>query len=179
MRGIGVTYANCSESHPMKRSSPRARKGTAKGERRSNATRTVIGRRAAIFRNGRNQAVRLPQDLKFPDKVKEVQVRKQGDSILLSPVKPDWASFFALDVQVPDDFLARRDDSAPQERCSVMCLSASQFDANSTAVGGSKGAIRVASGIGGKWAREAFCPRTWIPSRSCHASAGAVEPAIA
>jgi antitoxin VapB len=100
----------------MKRSAPRARKGTARGERPSNATRTVIGRRAAIFRNGRNQAVRLPQDLKFPDKVKEVRVRKQGDSILLSPVKPDWASFFALDVQVPDDFLTRRDDSSPQER---------------------------------------------------------------
>lgn len=100
----------------MKRSSARARKGTARGERPSNTTRTVIGRRAAIFRNGRNQAVRLPQDLKFPDKVKEVQVRKQGDSILLSPVKPDWASFFALDVPVPDDFLNRHDDSSPQER---------------------------------------------------------------
>ena len=75
-----------------------------------------MARRASIFRNGRNQAVRLPQDLKFPDKVKEVQVRKEGDSILLSPVKPDWASFFSLDVQVPDDFLAQRSDSQPQER---------------------------------------------------------------
>jgi|ERR1700732_294811 antitoxin VapB len=97
----------------MKRSLPRGRKATAKSERPSSATR---GRRASIFRNGRNQAVRLPQDLKFPDKVKEVQVRKQGDSILLSPVKPDWASFFALDVRVPDDFLTGREDSAPQER---------------------------------------------------------------
>jgi antitoxin VapB len=100
----------------MKRSLPRGRKATAKSERPFNATRAVLGRRASIFRNGRNQAVRLPQDLKFPDKVKEVQVRKQGDSILLSPVKPDWASFFALDVRVPDDFLAGREDSAPQER---------------------------------------------------------------
>jgi len=75
-----------------------------------------MARRAAIFRNGRNQAVRLPQDLKFPDKVKEVQVRKQGDTILLSPVKPDWASFFSLAPQVPDDFLVQRNDSPPQER---------------------------------------------------------------
>jgi antitoxin VapB len=60
--------------------------------------------------------VRLPQDLKFPDKVKEVQVHKQGDSILLSPVKPDWASFFSLEVQVPEDFLTQRNDAAPQER---------------------------------------------------------------
>src|SRR5579859_2066223 len=98
-----------------RRPSPRPRK-TAGNERPPGASRSVVGRRAAIFRNGRNQAVRLPQDLKFPDKVKEVQVRKQGDSILLSPVKPDWASFFALDVQVPDDFLTRREDSPPQER---------------------------------------------------------------
>lgn len=75
-----------------------------------------MARRAAIFRNGRNQAVRLPQDLKFPDKVKEVQVRKQGDTILLSPVKPDWASFFSLAAQVPEDFLTQRNDSPPQER---------------------------------------------------------------
>jgi antitoxin VapB len=75
-----------------------------------------MARRAAIFRNGRNQAVRLPKDLKFPDKVKEVQVRKQGDTILLSPVKPDWASFFSLAVQVPEDFLTQRKDSPPQER---------------------------------------------------------------
>jgi antitoxin VapB len=75
-----------------------------------------MARRAAIFRNGRNQAVRLPQDLKFPDKVKEVQIRKQGDTILLSPVKPDWASFFSIVVEVPADFLTQRDDSPPQER---------------------------------------------------------------
>jgi antitoxin VapB len=99
----------------MKRLAPRARKNAAKAERSPKPTHTVV-RRAAIFRNGRNQAVRLPQDLKFPDKVKEVQVRKQGDSILLSPVKPDWASFFSLEIQVPEDFLARRNDPAPQER---------------------------------------------------------------
>lgn len=58
----------------------------------------------------------MPQELKFPDKVKEVQVRKQGDSILLSPVKPDWPSFFSLGVAVPDDFLTKRNDPAPQER---------------------------------------------------------------
>lgn len=100
----------------MKRSSPRRRRSAAKDGQAPKATSTVMARRAAIFRNGRNQAVRLPQDLKFPDKVKEVQVRKQGDTILLSPVKPDWASFFSLALQVPDDFLVQRADSPPQER---------------------------------------------------------------
>jgi antitoxin VapB len=60
--------------------------------------------------------VRLPQDLKFPEAVKEVQVQRQGDSILLSPVRADWASFFALDVKIPDDFLSERGDSPPQTR---------------------------------------------------------------
>jgi antitoxin VapB len=100
----------------MKRSATRRSKRGAKNEHAAKPGRAALGRRAAIFRNGRNQAVRLPQDLKFPDKVKEVQVRKQGDSILLSPVRPDWASFFSLGASVPDEFLAPRNDSPPQER---------------------------------------------------------------
>lgn len=73
-------------------------------------------RRASIFKNGANQAVRLPQELRFPKEVKEVRIRKQGDSLVLSPIRPDWASFFALKVDVPEDFLADRRDSPPQER---------------------------------------------------------------
>jgi len=48
--------------------------------------------------------------------VKEVRIRKQADGLLLSPVKPDWASFFALNVSVPDDFLEGRHDLPPQSR---------------------------------------------------------------
>ena len=77
---------------------------------------TSVFRRASIFRNGANQAVRLPQELRFPEEVKEVRIRKQGDSLLISPVRPDWASFFAREVDVPDDFLEQRDDSPPQAR---------------------------------------------------------------
>jgi antitoxin VapB len=71
---------------------------------------------AAIFRNGSNQAVRLPQDFRFPDTMKEVRIRKQGDGLLLSPVRPNWASFFALEVTVPDEFMADRNDDPPQSR---------------------------------------------------------------
>ena len=77
---------------------------------------TAFTRRASIFRNGSNQAVRLPQELRFADDVREVRIRKQGDSLLLSPVRPDWASFFALEVNVPEDFLADRDNAPPQSR---------------------------------------------------------------
>ena len=77
---------------------------------------TAFTRRASIFRNGSNQAVRLPQELRFADDVREVRIRKQGDSLLLSPVRPDWTSFFALEVNVPEDFLADRDNAPPQSR---------------------------------------------------------------
>ena len=73
-------------------------------------------KRASIFRNGGNQAVRLPPELRFPENVKEVRIRKQGDALLLSPVRPDWSSFFALQTMVPDDFLEDRGDLSPQSR---------------------------------------------------------------
>jgi antitoxin VapB len=73
-------------------------------------------KRASIFRNGANQAVRLPQELRFPVEVKEVRIRRQGDGLLISPVKPDWTSFFAMQVDVPDDFLDDSNDPPPQSR---------------------------------------------------------------
>ncbi len=75
-----------------------------------------VSKRASLFRNGANQAVRLPQELRFPAKVKEVRIRKQGDGLFISPIKPDWSSFFAMQVDVPDDFLENRGDSSPQSR---------------------------------------------------------------
>jgi antitoxin VapB len=75
----------------------------------------AVSRRASIFRNGGNQAVRLPQELRFSDEVKEVRIRKQGDALLISPIKPDWATFFSLAIDVPEDFL-QTDRSPPQSR---------------------------------------------------------------
>ena len=72
--------------------------------------------RAAIFRNGVNQAVRLPQSLRFADEVREVQVVRQGRSLVITPVRPDWATFFQSKVKVPNNFLASRDTDLPQER---------------------------------------------------------------
>jgi len=60
--------------------------------------------------------VRLPQDLRFNENIKEVRIRRLGDGLLLSPVRPDWSSFFALDTAVPDDFLEDRKDLPPQSR---------------------------------------------------------------
>ncbi len=77
---------------------------------------TSASRSASLFRNGANQAVRLPQELRFPQDVKEVRIRKQGDNLLISPVRPDWDSFFARKPEVPESFLEPRDDAPPQSR---------------------------------------------------------------
>jgi len=61
----------------------RARKRSASASSHKTAARAArpaAPRRAAIFRNGRNQAVRLPQDLAFPQDVKEVQVSRRAPS---------------------------------------------------------------------------------------------------
>ena len=97
----------------------RAQTGKTKAATSKAAAKSLsnsVARRASIFRNGANQAVRLPQELRFPAEVKEVRIRKQGDGLLISPIKPNWASFFAMNIDVPDDFLENRDDSSPQSR---------------------------------------------------------------
>jgi antitoxin VapB len=77
---------------------------------------TSFSGRASIFRNGANQALRLPQELRFPDEVKEVRIRRQGDGLVISPIKPNWATFFSLTLDVPEDFLGHRDGAPPQSR---------------------------------------------------------------
>jgi antitoxin VapB len=41
--------------------------------------------RAKVFRNGRSQAVRLPKEFRF--KGSEVSVRREGDAVILEPIK--------------------------------------------------------------------------------------------
>ena len=98
----------------------RARTGQSKSVTSKAAAKSMnsapVAKRASIFRNGANQAVRLPQELRFPADVKEVRIRKQGNGLFISPVKPDWSSFFAMQVDVPDDFLEKRNDSHSQSR---------------------------------------------------------------
>jgi len=48
--------------------------------------------RAKIFTNGRNQAVRIPRELEFKG-VDAVLISKQGNGLLLTPVRSTWSSF--------------------------------------------------------------------------------------
>jgi antitoxin VapB len=48
---------------------------------------------AKLFRNGRSQAVRLPKEFRFEGE--RVRIRRVGEGVLLQPVIPDTAAWFA------------------------------------------------------------------------------------
>jgi antitoxin VapB len=74
--------------------------------------------KAKIFRNGRSQAVRLPAEFRFEGQ--EVFFRRDPETgdVVLSRRPDSWESFFELAdaAGVPADFMAERDDQAPQKR---------------------------------------------------------------
>ena len=69
-----------------------------------------------VFQNNRTQAVRLPVDSRFPEKVKKVVVRIVGKDRVLSPVENAWDSFFLSEDGVTDDFMTERASQEQSER---------------------------------------------------------------
>ena len=70
----------------------------------------------SIFVNNRTQTVRLPADTRFPDDVKQVNVRIVGKDRVLSPVDSTWDSFFLSEAHVSDDFMEERASQEQSER---------------------------------------------------------------
>ena len=69
---------------------------------------------AKVFMTGRSQAVRIPKPFRFTSR--EVFVRRNGDSIILSPVRDrSWTEFFAHHA-CPDFTLDRTTAQRIQER---------------------------------------------------------------
>ena len=74
----------------------------------------VTERHASLFRNGRNQAVRIPRE--FEMEGTEVLMRKEGERLILTPIRKNrlldlLASWEPLDEGLPD-----MEDSPPQTR---------------------------------------------------------------
>ncbi|GIB61682.1 virulence factor [Vibrio cholerae] len=65
-------------------------------------------RTVSIFKNANNQAVRLPKDMEYQG-VNELEIIKNGDEIILRPVRPNWVSFHSF-TRADDDFMVERDD---------------------------------------------------------------------
>ena len=69
---------------------------------------------ASIFKNGSNQAIRLPKELEF-ENVTEVEIKRDGRSIVLTPIKRSWTSFSTVEL-ADDDFLVDRSDVIEDDR---------------------------------------------------------------
>ena len=67
----------------------------------------------SIFKNGNNRAIRLPRDLDF-EGVSKLEIIREGDSIILRPVRPTWSSFAQLE-KADADFLVEREDVVSDE----------------------------------------------------------------
>ncbi|MBV2179760.1 MAG: AbrB/MazE/SpoVT family DNA-binding domain-containing protein [Castellaniella sp.] len=66
-------------------------------------------RTVSVFRNNKNQAVRIPRDLEFQE-VSEVEIIPQGNALLLRPCRPSWTSLRNTSA-AGDSFLANRPDT--------------------------------------------------------------------
>ncbi|NKI70651.1 AbrB/MazE/SpoVT family DNA-binding domain-containing protein [Collimonas pratensis] len=71
-------------------------------------------RTVAIFKNSRNQAIRIPKDMEFQG-VLELEIRKDGDTLILRPARPSWTSLQDL-LPLGEDFLAERQDVIEEGR---------------------------------------------------------------
>lgn len=59
-------------------------------------------RRVRLFRNGSNQAVRIPRDLELPGD--EALIRKEGSRLVIEPVTPrPLAALLATWAPLPDE----------------------------------------------------------------------------
>jgi antitoxin VapB len=62
-------------------------------------------RRVKLFRNGRNQAVRIPREFELPGE--DAVMRKEGDRLVIEPAPPTsllalLATWGPLDVEFPE-----------------------------------------------------------------------------
>lgn len=60
----------------------------------------------SLFRNGKNQAVRIPRDMEFKG-VTELVMTREGDTLTLRPARPTWSSLAQLEP-LGADFLGDR-----------------------------------------------------------------------
>ncbi|GFN46812.1 type II toxin-antitoxin system VapB family antitoxin [Candidatus Regiella insecticola] len=75
-------------------------------------------RTVAIFKNGKNRAIRLPVDMDFAG-VNELVIEREGDTLMLKPVRPTWATFTDNSEKADADFLLEREDLLEEGRFSL------------------------------------------------------------
>lgn len=69
-------------------------------------------RRVKLFRNGRNQAVRIPRELELPGD--EAILRQEGDRLVLEAVQPRSLLAFLATLEPLDETLPEIADPPPE-----------------------------------------------------------------
>lgn len=69
---------------------------------------------ATLFTDGENQVIRLPKDMRF-EGVAEVEIKREGESVILTPKRKSWLSF-ADSPKLDKDFLTERPDIIEEGR---------------------------------------------------------------
>lgn len=78
------------------------------------ATLSPSSRTARLFRNGSNQAIRLPREFELD--ADEVYIRREGNTIIITPKPRSWADYFATASKLSDDFPDDITDLPMQQR---------------------------------------------------------------
>jgi antitoxin VapB len=69
-------------------------------------------RRVRLFRNGRNQAVRIPREFEFPGE--EAIMHKEGDRLILEPARPTSLLAVLESLEPLEETFPEIDDPAPE-----------------------------------------------------------------
>ena len=79
----------------------------------SNGPKEPGRRRVSLFRNGRNQAIRIPREFELPGR--EAVVYRKGDRLILEPVKPPSLLDLLRSWEPIDTDWPEIDDPAPKQ----------------------------------------------------------------
>lgn len=69
--------------------------------------------RTTLFKSNRSQAVRLPKAVAFPDHVREVEIIRDGNKIVIMPADSSWEEFFKM---LPSPDFPEREQPETQDR---------------------------------------------------------------
>jgi antitoxin VapB len=74
---------------------------------------TVHARHVKLFKNGRNQAVRIPREFELPGE--DAILRKDGDRLILEPAPPPSLLAVLASLKPIDEEFAHIEDALPDQ----------------------------------------------------------------
>jgi antitoxin VapB len=72
----------------------------------------MLKRQVKLFRNGRNQAVRIPRDLELPGD--QATLTKEGDRLILEPAKKRGLLAILAELEPLDEEFPEFEDQPPE-----------------------------------------------------------------